>query len=252
MFLIIKILSKIKIHFFFYIVMFICLITGNFRDFIVFSLIIFVHELGHVFGGLIFKYDIISILVLPIGGLTKFNNGINVSLLSTFVVTVMGPLFQIIFFYLYDYFFYVSDFVFFYNFILLGFNLLPIYPLDGSKLLSVLLCLFFPFKYSHLLVVYISFLCILCLFLFISFDLVIYLILFFLLVKCILELINHNYLFNVFLLERYMNNFKFRKCKIVRSVDGMFLNKKHLFLIDNTYISEDTFLKKMFDKSTKL
>ena len=90
------------------------------------------------------------------------------------------------------------------------------------------------------------------LFLFISFDLVIYLILFFLLVKCILELINHNYLFNVFLLERYMNNFKFRKCKIVRSVDGMFLNKKHLFLIDNTYISEDTFLKKMFDKSTKL
>lgn len=252
MLLIINLLSKIKIHFFFYVIIFIAFITGNFNDFVIFSLIIFIHEIGHVVGGLLFGYEVLSITILPFGGLTKFNNGVNVPLLSTFIVTVMGPLFQVVFYFLLDYFFDITDFIKYYNFILLFFNLIPIYPLDGSKILYVLCCLLFPFKFSHLIIVYVSFGLVLCGFLFISFDFIIYLILFILLIKCILEFKNHNYIFNAFLLERYMYKFKFKKSIVVSGVDRMFVNKNHLFLLGDTYVSEEIILKKMFDKCDKL
>ena len=44
-----------------------------------------------------------------------------------------------------------------YNTTILLFNLLPIIPLDGSKVLNILLNTIIPFKKSHILTIYISF-----------------------------------------------------------------------------------------------
>ena len=54
-------------------------------------------------------------------------------------------------------------------------------------------------------------------------------------------------LFNKFLLERYLNEFKFKKEKIINNVSKMKKDYRHLFYIDNKYMTENTFLKKMFD-----
>ena len=56
-----------------------------------------------------------------------------------------------------------------------------------------------------------------------------------------------NELFNKFLLERYLNQFKFRKKKTINSVDKMKKDYKHLFYINGKYLTESYFLKKMFD-----
>ncbi|MBR6689845.1 MAG: hypothetical protein IKL65_00745, partial [Bacilli bacterium] len=54
-------------------------------------------------------------------------------------------------------------------------------------------------------------------------------------------------LFNKFLLERYLNEFKFKKKKTINNIDKMKKDYRHLFYIDEKYLTEKYFLKKMFD-----
>lgn len=232
---------------FFYVFMFICLITGHFWDYVYFVLIICFHELGHVLGGLIFSWKIEKVILLPIGGITIFNNLINTSLFEQFVVTLLGPLFQIVFYFILDYFFCFSSLVCFFNFFVLFFNLLPIFPLDGSKFLYIFLCLLFPFKFCHLLCLIVSLLFLLFV-LFFYCDIVMILVFIFLLISFIKEFINHKNIFYKFLLERYMYNFNFKNLKVVNDVSKMRLNRRHVFFYCNKYITEREYLLKMFDK----
>lgn len=250
MFLIIR--NIFKIHLFFYIFMFVFLFTGHILEFLIFSGIIFVHEIGHIVFGLIFSWKIDKVVVLPFGCLTIFNTFINTSLLEQFIVTLMGPLFQVLFFLGIDFIFDLPDWVGFYNYLLLGFNLLPIYPLDGSKLLYVFLCLIFPFKFSHLFILFVSLAIIIFLVFIFSFDFLLYLVLLFLCFKIYIEFRNHRFIFNRFLFERYLYKFNFKRVKTVRFLDSMFLNCRHLFYDGEKYVSEREKLIKMFDKTYKL
>ncbi len=251
MFLILKSIFKIKIHLFFYVFMFISLITGHFFDFLIFSIIIFVHELGHIFAGLFFKWNLEKIVILPFGGVSIFKCFINTSLLEQFIVTLMGPLFQICFFAFLNHFFVLSNSLIFFNNLLLFFNLLPIFPLDGSKFLYIFLCIFLPFRCSFFIFLFISF-GLIAFLMFSYFNFTFFCVLFFLFVKCLHELISFPYIFNKFLLERYFNCFNFKHTKIVKGVSGMYLWCKHKFFLNNNYVSEREYLSKMFDKSNDL
>ena len=72
-----KNIFKFRIHPLFYITIFIYVFTGHFRDFFLFFSIILFHEFGHVIGGILFKWRIKEILILPFGALTIFNEGLN-------------------------------------------------------------------------------------------------------------------------------------------------------------------------------
>lgn len=238
-----------KIHIFFYIAIFICLITGNIRDYLIFTTIILIHELGHITAGKIFKWKIKKIILLPFGGLTIFDNPINTSLLEELVVAIMGPIFQTIFFIIINKNFNLTNNIIYYNYTLLFFNLLPIYPLDGSKILYILLCTLLPFKYCIPIMIFISINIIMIIVIMLrSFDLIIILILSFLLYNCIKLLKNKNNIFNKFLLERYVYNLKFKHIKKIKSIDKMYLWCRHLFYNGKRYISEHEKLSKMFDK----
>lgn len=251
MFLIIK--NIFKIHPFFYILMFICLFTGNIRDFLIFTSIIIVHEFGHIISGILFSWKIDRVILLPFGGLTIFNIFINTSLFEQFIVTLMGPIFQIVFYLFISNVFVLSDTVVFFNMVLLIFNLLPIYPLDGSKFLHVFLCLIFSFKFSHLILCCFSFFSIILVFLFVGhFDLLIFLILLFLFFKVLFEFRNHRVIFYKFLFERYNYSFNFRCVKRVDCVNKMFLWCRHLFFDGSKCITEREKLLKMFDNRYKL
>ena len=250
MFLIIR--NIFKIHLFFYIFMFVFLFTGHILEFFIFSSIIFVHEIGHIVFGVLFSWRIDKVIVLPFGCLTIFDNFINTSLFEQFIVTLMGPLFQILFFLVIDCIFDLPIWVSFYNYLLLGFNLLPIYPLDGSKLFYVFLCYIFPFKFCHLFILFVSFF-IVCLIVFVfPFDFLLYLVLLFLCFKIYIEFRSHRFIFNKFLFERYLYKFDFKRVKKVRFFSSMFLNCRHLFYDGEKYVSEREKLLKMFDKTYKL
>ena len=64
------------------------------------------HELGHILISLLFKWKIYKIIILPFGGLTKYNEIINRPLIEEFLVSISGILLQLIFFYLHQLSFY--------------------------------------------------------------------------------------------------------------------------------------------------
>ena len=51
--------------------------------------------------GVIFKWNIEKVILLPFGALTIFNEDLNRRMFEEFLIVIMGPLFQIIFTYLF-------------------------------------------------------------------------------------------------------------------------------------------------------
>ncbi len=231
---------------------FIAVITGNFKGFLLFTLIIIIHELGHILAALFYKWHIEKVLLLPFGALTIFHEKINKPLKEEFIILIMGPLFQLIGTYFLVKFYGVP--VLDYSLAILSFNLLPIYPLDGAKFLNIILNKIISFKRSHLLTIYISFLTIIILLLKIKYNLLIVLIIVFVAVKVYLEYKDHNNIFNLFLLERYNNDFNFKKHKNIKSLNYAKMKRdyKHLFKEKGKYITEKEALKKRFDFKSKM
>ena len=233
-----------KIHPLFYLTAFICVITANFKNFIIFSSIIIVHELGHIIGAIIFKWKIDRVILLPFGGITIFQENIDKSLKEEFIIAILGPLLQLVFYFLY------SDNPTFnqYNLTILLFNLLPIYPLDGSKIVNILFNEFISFKRSHILTIITSFITLSVVILSIKYNLLLYLILLFIVLEIIKEINKHNYYFNRFLLERYLYNNEYSKSKIIDNIKKMKKQTKHIFKINNKYFTEREIIRNLFDK----
>ena len=182
---------------------------------------------------------------MPFGGLTVFSVDINKPLKEEFIICILGPLFQIIYYLIFKDIFNIKNL----HYNLLIFNLLPIFPLDGSKIFNIVFNMIFSFKLSLYITYIISFIAIVILVITKQFNLLLFLTLFFLFFKNIKEIKNIKYIFNRFLLERYFKNFNFKKRKIIKSenVNRMKKDYYHLFFVKNKYVIEREILRKTFD-----
>lgn len=236
-----------KIHFFFYVIALIAFLTGLFKEFVIFTSIIMIHEIGHIIGAIICKWKIEKIILLPFGGLTIFNEPVNSSLCKELLIVLLGPIFQCFFFYFVGRGNYIFTNT---HYAILIFNLLPIYPLDGSKILNILSNTIFSFKTSNALNIIISYIVIIIV-IFIGLikhmNILFILIIIFLLKKVIEEQTNLDNIFNKFLLERYLYNFNFKMTKKIKRLKQMQKSKNHIFHINNKLYSEKIILKKYFD-----
>lgn len=246
--IIMRIFKKIHVDSFFYFFMLISCLSASFKNFFFFLSIIVVHELGHLGMGLILGWKVEGIYLYPYGGVTKFNEDINRKLLEELLILISGPVLQIIYFIL-GYFLYNSSLFNYYNISILVFNLLPIYPLDGGRILNIILSYFVSFRTSYYTSIIFSFL--ICLF-FIIFSILnkgtLNIILMFLVVifKIKEEFRKRNYYFNKFILERYINNYNFKKMKMVSSIKKMMRDKRHIIFDNNNYYTEKDYLKKLY------
>lgn len=246
-----------KIHILYWLMTIICVFTGYFKPFLYFSLLIIIHEIGHLTGAIIYKWKIQKVIILPFGGITIFNEYISKSLFEEFIILIMGPLFQIIFYFSYTKIFGFNNLLFSYHYTLLFFNLLPIYPLDGYKLMNLFFNKILSFKTSHLLTMIISnitVILILTITIIYKFNLIMLIALIFLLYKNVEEISKHEFIFNKFLLERYLYNINLKKTKIIKSNNPKKMKReyKHLFYYNQKYETEKSFLKKKFDFKTKI
>ena len=232
---------------------FISAITGNFKGFSFFTIIIIIHELGHISLALFYKWNIEKVILLPFGALTIFEEDINRPLMEEFLILIFGPIYQIIFTIILSYYNF-DELLINYSKIILIFNLLPIYPLDGSKLINIILNKFLSFKKSHIITVYISFLTIIIILIKFDINFVLLLIISLIFVKVLEELKNHNNIFNRFLLERYTKKFKFKKYKVINSdkICKMKRDYRHIFYDGKKYITEREILRKRFDLNNKI
>lgn len=235
-----------KIHFLFYVVAFVCFITGFFKKFIIFTSIILVHEFGHFISAVLFHWKIDKVVILPFGGITIFKEHIDKPLLQELLIAVSGPLFQILFLILFK-----NNIDFFnYNIAILLFNLLPIYPLDGSRILNVIFNKFISFKHSHILSIIISifFVMVIIFFIFNFPNVLFVFIILFIILEVFKEIVKHKYYFNKFLLERYLYSFQFKNTKNIKKISQMKKQTKHIFKIGNKYYTEREIIRKTFDK----
>lgn len=254
-----KYLSKIDVSPILYIVVFLSLISGLFKEIIVFILILIIHELGHITMSKIFKWKIDKISFNIYGGYITYDEEIDKPFVEELLITIAGFLSQIIFFIISYILFKLSIIdikVMFlikkYTMSIILFNLIPIIPLDGSKVLGVILNIFLPYKKTLQVLNYISLISLIIIFSFVIYYHVLievsYIIIFsFLIRNIIINFYEEKYLFNKFLLQRYMTLNIFKKKNYINGLDinKMKRQKNNLFIVnDNVYSEKEVLFKK--------
>ncbi|MCI6002367.1 MAG: hypothetical protein MRZ37_04430 [Tenericutes bacterium] len=255
-----NILNKIEFHYSYLLIALSFILTGYFKVLLILTSIILFHEFGHTSIMLLFKNKIEKIIIYPFGGIIKTNTLENEKLTKSFLISIFGFIFQVLY-YLLIIFLYKNnmikestfDIYKMYNINMFIFNILPIIPLDGSKILNIFLNKFFCYKKSCYLSVYISLITLIIILLNLNRFNYSYIILITLLLKNIyLYYKNIGYYFNKFLLERYLYKLKYNKLLLVNNED--YFKKEYTHIIENKgkLIKESTFLSNLFDKNSKI
>ncbi|PLR68281.1 MULTISPECIES: M50 family metallopeptidase [Bacillaceae] len=207
----------IHFHPILWLIMGISVMTAHFKSLLILLFIVFVHELGHAMTAKHFNWRLKSIVLLPFGGVAEVDEHGNRPLKEELLTILAGPFqhiwlqgaaFLLQFFGLLSYETY--QLFTFYNGMILLFNLLPIWPLDGGKLLFLFVSMTRPYQDAHRAMLMVSALCL-------ALYLLVFLILFpqqlnvwviagFLIYSLYMEHKHRSYVSMRFLLERYYGN----------------------------------------------
>lgn len=252
-----SILGKLEFHYTFLIIALGFVLTGHFINLIVFTSIIIIHELGHFISAILFKYKVSKIVIYPYGGITKLDTLINTNINKDLIISISGIIFQCTYFFIIYLIYnkgYIREYIYqlfcTYNYSMLFFNLLPIIPLDGSKILSYLTLKYFNFNLSNNILVFISLISITILLnsgtYKSSYGLV-------MAIGVLMKNIYYFYknislTYNRFLLERYLYRFNYKKKSIIKSKDKMYKNRYHFICKNGNIIDEKNYLNEFFDK----
>ena len=233
---------KIDIHPLTIILALILFLCGRFNYFFIIASIIFIHDLGHLITMKIFKISVSKLIILPFGSIIESNIKLSEKTIIKFLISISGVIFQIILF-KYNLINTISLDIFNkYNKLIIIFNLLPIIPLDGSKILESLLESIIPFKIVIYIKCIISIIIIVILTFCLKLSLDLINILFISLFKTYEELLNINIIYNKFLLERYLYKPNFKKVKYIKSIKQIYKNR--INFINNS--NEIKVLEKIF------
>jgi stage IV sporulation protein FB len=160
----INLLQLVHIHPILWIVIAISVATAHFLDLCLLIGIIFIHEMGHAVAASFFSWRIKKITLLPFGGVAEMEEHGNRPLKEEAIVVLAGPLqhvWMVAVAYLLFSFSFISEglfqLFFSYNVMVFIFNLFPVWPLDGGKLIFMLLSLKKSFPTAHRLTLLISF-----------------------------------------------------------------------------------------------
>lgn len=248
----------IEFHYTYLFIAFSFIITGHVKDLLVFTSVIIFHELGHYLMAKINKVKVKKITIYPFGGITTLDTLINININRELLIAMGGILFQtiymIIIIILYKYGFvreYIYNLYTRYNNSILYFNLLPIVSLDGFKILNLTLSKIFPFDISNKLSLGISFITLILILIvnYYTFNYTLFLVLIVLIINIVNYYKDLNYIFNKFLVERYLYNLSYSKEKIVNNKKKMYKDYRHIFKNGNKYLTEKKYL---YDKYNKL
>jgi len=135
----------IKIDFSFYIAVLLALFSRQIDIYLTYLIAILIHECGHLVMATIFKWQVDEFKISAIGGFLRFKNDLSRPIWQSFFVAIGGILFNLIFALLLITFDGPQSLIYT-QFAIAIFNLLPITPLDGSRILQAFLRKFFDYK----------------------------------------------------------------------------------------------------------
>ncbi|MBP1930414.1 M50 family metallopeptidase [Ammoniphilus resinae] len=166
---------KVRIHPLFWVVTIAAVWTGQFLEVITLFTLVVIHELGHIFAALACGWRVRSMELLPFGGVAQVDESGSTNTKDEIIVALAGPFMNFLMILMALIFqnthFWDAKWCQFFiqgNLLIASFNLLPIWPLDGGKIVQALLCSWYSFYRSVRLTILWSILMILFLF-FLSF-----------------------------------------------------------------------------------
>lgn len=268
----INLLSKLSIHPLFWLVIGIGIITGHFKQLLLIFFIVFAHEMGHALTAHFFRWRLKKIELLPFGGVTEVDEHGNRPLLEEMLVIIAGPLMHAPMLLLANGLWHVSlisnqtyEMFIMHNIMILAFNLLPIWPLDGGKLIQMFISTRYPYYRAQRIFMTLSFFLLILFICFYSMyapvTLHIVIVFTFLAIANMLEWKQLNYAHVRFLLERYYGKqTEIQKLKplYVNSNDTLFevmlqfcRGCKHQIILEDSKFDENEILHAYFtDKRT--
>lgn len=212
-----KLIPPIHIHPLLLVFMIISFLTGTFVEMFIILMIVLLHELGHYMAASYFNWRIKQVMLWVFGGVMDTDEQGSRPVKEEFLVTIAGPIQHLIIYvlmFLASFFSLlpssIIDTILFYNTTILVFNLLPIWPLDGGKLLFFLLSQRYSFQRAyHTALVFSIIICLVIIviqLLFFPFTLSALLIMMFLLLENRADWKKRHFVFIRFLLNRYKGN----------------------------------------------
>ena len=243
----------IKIDISTYILILLAFLGGYLKNISIIIFIVFIHELGHIFFFKLFSIKIKKINIYPFGGMTTVNTKIHERIYKKILCSLGGIIFQILLltvtFLLKDYLkLSTYKLLIYYNKIILIFNLLPIIPLDGSKILFNILLKYISFKKANVNCTIISIISLILFILFnIKFKINNITIIVFLTFHTIKTIKDYEYIMNNFFLERYLYNHYYDEIIYNKNnLNDMKITKYYYFKNNKNYISEKNYLRKKY------
>ena len=246
-----KNIKKVDISLITYFYILLLLFSGYKRILLRVSVIFIVHELGHIFFAKLFGIKINKIKIYPFGGIIDFNKRINVSLFIDFITAIGGVLFQLVLLIINTLL--LKDRAFnYYNLLIISLNILPIIPLDGSKILLALLNRFISYFKSLIIINVFSLLSLIIL----STHMILNDSLNIVLISFIITSIFKDFKdikrkMTAFFMERYIGNIQFKRSKKFKKINLNLLKREELgYFYENKWQDEKYFIAKRFDIRT--
>jgi stage IV sporulation protein FB len=210
------------------------------------------HEMGHIFFIILFKNEINKITFYPFGGVMEYSSKPDF-IYKYFLISIGGILVNLILFFIFK----MLNVVAFANINLffVVINLVPIYPLDGSRILLSFLKIVFPYKLSKKMIYISSIIVSFVVFIFLYKIYNAWILLIFLALFLRLN-INSIYLFddeyNGFLLNKFLYPNNLLKTRQLRHflipIDKIYFGYNTVFDYDNFIVNEEVVLKEYFKK----
>ncbi|MED1783663.1 M50 family metallopeptidase [Brevibacillus fortis] len=149
---------RFRIHLLFWAVIGLSVVTGHFLEVITLFVIVLIHELGHVAMARELGWTVKEVQLLPFGGVATMEDSYATDPMDEIVVALAGPFLNMVMMaasYLFWFmgiwteewarFFLIS------NLTIALFNLLPIWPLDGGRILLAILCWFMSYRQATMI-----------------------------------------------------------------------------------------------------
>ncbi len=247
--------TLIKIDISTYLFILLAFLAGYIKSILLIYLIVIIHEFGHFFFFKIFKINVIKMVIYPFGGITIVDKKIHERIYKTIICSLGGLIFQIFLFFIFLFLLkynFINNYTFTlfktYNLTLFLFNLLPIIPLDGSKIYFAILTKYISFRLSYYLMLILN---MIFLILFVSYIMIFrvndFILITFLVLEYIKEIKNFKYTINKFYLERILSphfyNAIINNCS---NINHFKINKFYYLKEDNKYINEKDYLLKYY------